>query len=49
MGKTNPVAKQLRTPRYRKKVVGDKRITSQNKQAKKEIEDGKTTTSRSET
>ena len=41
--KINPIAKTLRDNMYRKRVVQDKRKGEQDKRAKKEIRDAKTT------
>ena len=40
--KINPIAKTLRDNLYRKRVIQDKRRGEQDKQAKKEIRDAKT-------
>ena len=40
--KINPIAKSLRDNLYRKRVIQDKRRGEQDKQAKKEIRDAKT-------
>ena len=44
INKINPIAKQLR--KYGKQVIPDKRIKEKDKQAKKDIRDGKTSEDR---
>ena len=42
INKINPVAKSLREPNYRSKLVPDKRRQKKDKQADKEVRDAKT-------
>ena len=42
VNKINPIAKSLREPNYRSKLVPDKRRQKKDKQADKEVRDAKT-------